>query len=205
MKDTRLRLGIDVDGIFSDFVASYREVCMKVVGRPLPEAVTDWGMSNWGLTAAEHKKAWELVTNTRDFYLLLPPYEEIWRDRGALIDFNHKHRLYFITSRATTIGMPIEMQTAYWLASKCGVTFPTVIVEEQKGQIAAALKLHAMIDDRPENLAAVQEHSPNTVLYLRDRSWNQNAHHVIDGPYTRVHSFAEFIDCMEEAADAIAA
>lgn len=197
MKDTRLKLGIDVDGILSDFVLRYREICLTLSARAVPQAVTDWGMSNWGLTQEEHKQAWAIVTATPNFYLGLPPYEEI--NRRAMIEFSRKHRLYFITTRMATAGAPIEIQTGAWLSLYCGIEYPTVLVEEQKGQVAAALKLDAMIDDRPENLLAVQQLSPNTTLFLRDRGWNHNAHQVLDG-YTRVHSFQEFEDALEAAA-----
>jgi uncharacterized HAD superfamily protein len=191
MKDTRLRLGIDIDGVLSDFTTPYHTICEQLTGKVLPAEVKDWFQSNWNLTPEIHKQAWDVISNTKNFYLHNMPFSDILNfDMTA---FSKKYRLYFITTRVITEGDPIEIQTAKWL-SCCGIKYPTVLVEKQKGEIARALRLDAIIDDRPENLIEVSEKSTDTVLFLRDREWNQDADEKIKVPYTRVYSFQEFSD-----------
>lgn len=196
MKDERLAIGFDVDGVFSDFVAAYRKVCEKITGRDLSAPPSNWGMDNWGLTPEETKKAWEVVTSTEDFYVHLKPYEE--SEIFNLYKLESKYKMFFITTRATTVGMPMEKQTAYWLSMITGIEYPTVVVTDNKGEIAAALGLVAFIDDRPENLRTIAYASPDTKLFLRDGSWNQDAEDLIeDFEFVRVWSLAGFLDEFE--------
>jgi len=196
VKDERLSLGFDVDGVFADFVAAFRKVCEKITGRDLSAPPSNWGMDNWGLTSEETKKAWEIVTSTEDFYAHLKPYEE--SEIFNLYKLESKYKMFFITTRATTAGMPMEKQTAYWLSMITGVEYPTVVVTDNKGELAKALKLVAFIDDRPENLRAIAFESPETKLFLRDGSWNQDAEDRFeDMDFTRVWSLAGFLDEFE--------
>lgn len=198
MIDTRLRLGIDVDGVLSEFTFRYREICEELTGKVLPIEVNDWDFSNWGLTLADHKRAWDLIAGTFNFYSQLPVDDDIRNFDMAF--FSRIHRLYFITTRAVTSGLPIELQTAYWLQLHCGISMPTILVEKQKGQIVAALQLDAMLDDKPENLIECSIHSPKTLLFLRNRKYNQDAAEKIKVPFTRVYSFQEFSDAMDKLA-----
>lgn len=187
MKDTRLKIGIDLDGVLANFIAEYRKVCSQVSGRILPTDQVDWDASNWELTKAQHDEAWKIITATDNFYANLKPLESCIIEKVK--ELADKYRLYFITTRPPTAGWPIENQSAWWIEYFCNLRFPTVIVSKEKGQVAAALGLDAFLDDAPANIENVAKYSPKTKLFLRDQQYNRS----FDGEYTRVFNFNEFV------------
>jgi 5'(3')-deoxyribonucleotidase len=186
LKDTRLKLGIDVDGVLADFTTAYREVCEKIVGKPLPTMPTDWYQSNWGLTNKDHDKAWREVEATHNFYYHLKPLPESKFFNLQALDLTH--RLYFITTRPPTKGLPIEVQTEDWLTRFFFLRNPTVIVTRNKGIVSSALEIDSFIDDRPENLLDIRTNSPNTNIFLMDQSWNKDY-----TGFSRVSDLSEFV------------
>lgn len=198
----RLKLGVDVDGVVANFNAAYRKVCQELFGGTYDEEPTCWGYGNWGLTAEQHSWAWQKIKSTLDFYAWLEPLECM---RGFNMErFADSHDLFFITTRPATAGASITKQTAFWLQSFLRVPFQTVLVTKNKGEYARVLKLDAFIDDKPENLVDVQEHSPNTGVYLCNASHNQNPTLKLKA-YIRMESFPHFAKEMDELAASIAA
>jgi hypothetical protein len=188
MRDNRLRVGVDIDGVLANFVQAYREVCQDITLRELPTEASDWGMTNWNLSKEDHSLAWRTLSGVNNFHTTVLPYDET----SVVGEICQKCRVFFITTRTATKGLPVEVQTALWLSLYVGVAFPTVLVVENKGEIANALGLDAMIDDKPENLASVGEHSKKTQLYLRDQPWNQDAEQKVKTSFSRVFSLDEF-------------
>lgn len=95
-------------------------------------------------------------------------------------------RVVFITNRKDGAGYPIEDQTAQWLIEKFHIWQPNVIISDNKGPVAAGLKLDYFIDDRPKNVEEVIAGSPDTETYLLDTTYNQEC------PIQRVFTFDEF-------------
>lgn len=170
--------------MLADFIGAFRSIAEGITGRKLPEP-SDWAFSNWGLTPEELQKCWQMVEQTPNFWLAVFP--KVSRETMQALD--KAYRLYFITSRFVTEGEPIEVQTARWLMFWFGIDYPTVIVTNAKGPIAAALGLDAFIDDRAKNLTEIHEHSPYTRLFLHDLEHNRTDHSPF---WTRVQSFEEF-------------
>jgi uncharacterized HAD superfamily protein len=193
MKDERLKLGVDIDGVLADWTTSFSRFCAIKLGREFPRFSTTWDLANWGFASGEFKQAWDAMCELPIFYEYLDPQPDT-RD-FSLHEFSKKHRLFFISTRPRTAGEPMEYQTAKWLSWAMGVNYPTVLITENKGAVAAALGLDAFIDDKPENLADVHKHSPATWLYLRD--WPYNRPEISDlvltpGTYQRVADFRQF-------------
>jgi uncharacterized HAD superfamily protein len=192
-KDTRLKLGVDIDGVLADWTSAFSRFCEGLFNREFPRFATSWNLDNWGFGPGEFKQAWEAMCADRFFYSSLSPLSDL--QGFEFRAFARKHRVYFVTTRPWTEGATIEYQTANWLGGIIGVSCPTVLVTENKGAVAAALGLDAFIDDKPENLADVHKNSPATWLYLRD--WPYNRPEISDlvltpGTYQRVKDFRQF-------------
>lgn len=193
-KDNRLRIGVDLDGVLFDWTSSFSRLCEGLYGREFPKFGTGWNLPNFNLTPDEFKRAWDTMCADSFFYVDLRPFVDV--ASLALSAFDKEYRLYFVTSRPWVAGDPIEIQSARSLRDNFGITYPTVIVTENKGATAAALGLTDFIDDKPENLADIRKHSPVTRLYLRNWLYNQSAdiESVLPlGSYERVASFTQFL------------
>lgn len=158
---------------------------MEICGHDLPTVSADWNQSNWGLTKEQHNQAWEVIRNTVSFYEHLDVLPGV--DRIEAI--SKVHRLVFVTTRPPTEGNPIEIQSAKWL-SKLGVQYPTVVVADNKGPVVGALALDYFIDDKPENLLDIHEHSFGTKLYIKTQPYNVGFKHL---SIERVDTFNSFI------------
>lgn len=167
-----MRIGIDIDGILADFYSPYEKLHIQVAGdrfgsQRFPEVwpqIWDWP-SLFGYTEEDTSAVWQLILADPDF----------WMDLGTLPDFNalsfelmHHNEVYFITDRR---GVSPKRQTECWFASRGWI--PTVLVSAQKGLCCKALKLDLYIDDKGENIQAVEAESPDTRAYLLDRPYNQ--------------------------------
>lgn len=189
-----MKIGIDLDGVLADFIGGFRPICKEVSGKPCEGDQGSWDFSNWGLTKQERRKAWEQACKVFNFHLSLKPLPDVLR--GHLEQFSHEHTLFFLTSRVKTPGFSVEKQTAAWLVRHLYVEYPTVIVGPHKGELAAALRLDAFIDDKPKNLYDVATQSSRTKLYVRDQTYNQD----LLVPATRVYNFGEFIESVTKNA-----
>src|SRR5205807_3405494 len=77
--------------------------------------------------------------------------------------------IIFLTKRPQTAGATAQVQTQQWLKSK-GFALPSVfVVQGSRGRIAAALNLHIVVDDRPENcLDVVVDSKARAILVWRE-------------------------------------
>ena len=192
-RDNRMRIGLDVDGVLADFIGAFREIAQDVLHKPCQGPSGNWHFDKWGLTKEDVQKVWDKIEKISYFWEDLPLLSDV--NVGDLKRLNRIARLFFITSRSAIGGQPVELQTAWWLNRKFNLIFPTVLVTDgskEKGELAYALKLDYFIDDKRENCIDVVHCSPNTRVFVRDMSYNQDL-----GDYaeviTRVHSFDDFI------------
>ena len=185
-----MRIGVDIDGVLGDFTGSFFEVSRRLFGKPevgvLPH---DWGMTGI-LTKAEASKTWEAVKNTRNFWLNLS------REKGVtsqnLRRMAKTNDLIFITARAQTKGYSVQQQSAAWLSLEFALKYPTVIEEDNKGPLAAALHLDYFLDDRPENCLEIAKAVPTCLVYLKNLP--HNADFKAPKSITRVKDFNAFAE-----------
>jgi hypothetical protein len=105
----------------------------------------------------------------------------------------------FLTKRPETAGATAQLQTQRWLQAR-GFELPSVfVVQGSRGRIAAALDLHIVVDDRPENCLDVILDSKARAILV----WRESQNGV--PPATRrlgigtVQSMAECLDVLMEA------
>ena len=185
-----VNVGIDVDDVMADFVATHRRLCRTLFGRPTADVEpVDWQFSNYGLTEAEHEEVWRHIQASPDFWLSLDPLSHTSDLRYVEFD------PVFVTARVDTAGLPTHVQTSQWIEEHYGIVRPAVIVTNRKGLIAAALDLDYFVDDRLKNCRKVRESQPQCVTFLHNRSHNVGE---ADG-FPRVESLNHFLQLVQVA------
>jgi uncharacterized HAD superfamily protein len=186
----RLNIGVDVDGVLSDFTHSARELCKQLFnGRPDDQLIqTSWAFDSLGITKEEEGVLWNTIDNTPNWWMTHRKLPET----NLLGRLCNEHRVIFITNRKDGfVGMPIEIQTAQWLKQNFHIDNPMVTISDNKGPLAAGLKLDYFIDDRPKNVDEVCKYIPNTALL--DATYNQEYAYG-----WRVRSFDAFVQAIEK-------
>jgi len=188
-----MRIGIDLDDVLADFISEFAEIAYDIYGRPQPETKpVDWEWSNFGLSKEEQGVVWDRIINTFNFWekLMVEP----GADRISMVRLlQDGHDLVFITARAKTSGYTVQEQSARWLNKNFGISYPTVIVDTNKGPLAAALKLDYFVDDRPKNCWEIQDAVPTCKVFLKNSSHNVNQD-LGYRPLERVKDFNEFVN-----------
>jgi 5'(3')-deoxyribonucleotidase len=188
-----MRIGIDLDDVLADFISMFTAVANAKFGRPeLGTKPVDWAWSNFGLSKEEQEEVWGAICSAPNFW------ERLAVENGASYSSMEKLRsrkdvdLVFITARAVTAGNSVQEQSCRWLLNNFGVPFPTVIVDTNKGPLAAALKLDYFIDDRPKNCWEIQDAVPTCKVFLKNSSHNVNQD-LGYRPLERIEDFDAFV------------
>lgn len=193
MKDLRKKIGIDIDGVLANFIHHFRILNNTLHNVTITEDPTDWDFQNWGLTNHQLSMSWAELQKTEGFWTSLKKCDDVKQSHIDVLD--DKAQLFFVTTRASTVGMPREKQTNDWLKKTFRIKHPTVIVTSNKGLVAAALELDAFIDDNYDNLWSVYFHSPKTKLYYRTSTYQVPTYI----PLTEVDCFHDFVvDVLKE-------
>lgn len=198
------RIGIDVDGVLSDWCLAFSMLIRKYYGiangypivSTYDERITDWHWTEWypGLTHEMNEHLWNNIIGKEeyDFWANIPILEEA--KSVDCVRLTEKNHVYFITNRPDNkydelTGMhpryffSIQEDTKGWLQDYLGID-ASVIVTDDKGSVVKALKLDYFIDDKYKNCKEVYNHSPETSIYMPKRAYNKGNDnkgiHVID-------------------------
>ena len=171
-----MKLGLDLDGVLANFNEGFRRRLISANGRdmniqPNPTGpYWDWPQY-YGYTNDEVKATWDSIRTDPDFwqYLEAMPGASaflnwLWRivadtnwNNGRFTE-EHNVEVYFLTSR--NHGPMVKRQTELWLLRNGWEGPATVLITRgSKGPIAKSLGLTHVLDDRPENLLSVMEHT----------------------------------------------
>lgn len=187
-----IRIGIDLDDVLVDFIKTFTELASDMFGIDRNLRPVDWEWSNYGLSREHQDAVWKKISGIYNFW------ETLYREEGASF-FSMKKlakdkdiELFFITARKPTLGRSVQHQCARWLDAMFSLQYPTVIVDSNKGPIAAALKLDYFIDDRPKNCLEIMEAVPSCEVYLKNATHNLSYNAPENLP--RVTCFNEFVN-----------
>lgn len=175
-----LRVGVDIDGVLSNFTDAFADTLAHATGRrlvttyPYQPPVWDWPQAV-GYTQDEVDDAWKKIHRSTDFWQELRAHtgavtflDRLWRwaafENWTLLT---SHEICFITSRD---GLRVKDQTERWLERHgFGGKHPTVLIARgDKGPLVQTLGLTHVVDDRPENIQSYMAHglpAENAVLY----------------------------------------
>jgi hypothetical protein len=154
------------------------------------------------LTRRQTEAVWRVVSGIEDFWERLDEHEPGSIARLAALADARRWEVIFLTSRPPSAGRTVQRQSQRWLDQR-GFAHPsTFVVHGSRGQIADALQLDAVVDDRPENcLDVVLESKAGAILVWR------GAQQAVPASARRlgiavVSSMAECLDALVSADDA---
>lgn len=187
-------IGMDMDGVLVDWNTAWQAELILQTGKDLfgeKFVPHTWHYDKArGYTSEDIAKARAAVARDPKWWFKLNGYQFEPTHKTLADLFSRQMRgdsVYFITDR---YGERAKHQTEDWLRYM-GIAAPTVLISGEKGAIARALKLDYYIDDKPENLDAVDDDTKGrTRTYLMDRPWNWGSY----SGNNRVTSLDEFMD-----------
>ncbi|HET7266312.1 MAG TPA: hypothetical protein VFL28_16725 [bacterium] len=185
-----MRVVLDVDGVLADFILGFTTLANRMFGTPV---FTTLEQKSWdayeGISAAQCALALEAAAASPAFWQDLPPIASP-DELAHLASIAPAHDLYFVTNR---FGNGAKAQTETWLR-RHGVSAPTVILSEAKGEVARAVRADVLLDDKAGNAVFTQYYSRATAVYLIDRPYNRFDPAVLGSKITRVRTLDEFFD-----------
>jgi uncharacterized HAD superfamily protein len=144
---------------------------------PDDAAATNLAMEELHLTSRQQSQLWDHVKKMENFWTTLPELEPGIISRIAKTAHDRRWEVIFLTTRPSTAGDLVQMQSQQWLSAH-GFQYPSVfVVQRSRGKIADALHLDAFVDDRPENCLDIAVESKAKVILV----WHGNPKDVPAG------------------------
>lgn len=145
--------------------------------KPEEDQTTTLAMQELHLTARQQSQLWDHVKQIENFWTTLPELEPGIISRIAKAAVDRRWEIIFLTTRPSTSGELVQMQSQRWLEAH-GFQYPSVfVVQRSRGKIADALQLDAFVDDRPENCLDIAVESKAKVILV----WHGNLSDVPAG------------------------
>ena len=150
--------------------ATASQVLQDKSAKPEEDATTHLAMQELHLTARQQMQLWDHVKKIENFWSTLPELEPGIIARIAKAALERRWEVIFLTTRPSTAGELVQMQSQRWLEAH-GFQYPSVfVVQRSRGKIADALHLDAFVDDRPENCLDIAVESKAKVILV----WHGN-------------------------------
>jgi phosphoglycolate phosphatase-like HAD superfamily hydrolase len=189
-----LRIGFDLDGVLADMEAELARQAEILFGdkmtrrlqaeaeaeepsEPAADSATAGEAAphtvptllKLNMTERQQRRLWQHVESIENFWETLAEPEPGIIQRLATVAAERRWEIIFLTKRPESRGATAQVQTQRWLAGR-GFELPSVfVVQGSRGRIAAALDLHIVVDDRPENcLDVVVDSKARAILVWRD-------------------------------------
>ena len=218
-----LRVGFDLDGTVADMYFALRREAInlfgdEVVGTPpeaskpqeagkeqTPKAEEDQtgglAIQELHLTPKQQNQLWAHVRKIENFWTTLPELEPGIISRIAKAAHERRWEVIFLTTRPSTEGELVQLQSQRWLEAH-GFQYPSVyVVQRSRGKIADALHLDAFVDDRPENCLDIAVESKAKVILV----WHGNLNDVPAGAkrlgVRAVTTISEALSLLEQLDD----
>lgn len=218
-----LRVGFDLDGTVADMYSALHIEALKLFGeevlakaayksstpqedgatpKPEDDATANIAMQELHLTARQQMQLWDHVKKIENFWMCLPELEPGIIARIAKTAVERRWEVIFLTTRPSTAGELVQMQSQRWLEAH-GFQYPSVyVVQRSRGKIADALHLDAFVDDRPENCLDIAVESKAKVILV----WHGNLADVPAGAkrlgVRPVNTISEAVKILEQLDDA---
>ena len=158
-------------------------------------------MQELHLTGRQQVQLWDHVKKIENFWNTLPELEPGIISRIATTSRARRWEVIFLTTRPSTAGDLVQLQSQRWLEAH-GFQYPSVfVVQRSRGKIADALALDAFVDDRPENCLDIAVESKAKVILM----WHGNLADVPAGAkrlgVQPVSTISEAMDLLERLDD----
>ena len=169
--------------------------------KPEDDASTNREMQELHLTGRQQMQLWDHVKKIENFWTTLAELEPGIIARIAKTASDRRWEVIFLTTRPSTAGDLVQLQSQQWLSAH-GFQYPSVyVVQRSRGKIADALHLDAFVDDRPENCLDIAVESKAKVLLI----WHGNLADVPAGAkrlgVRPVNTINEAVSLLEQLDD----
>ena len=172
-----LRIAFDMDGVLADMESALVEHAEGMFGTVESSAaapaeaadVVEPVIARLRIPPRQERRLWDRVEAIENFWESLNEIEPGIVARLYALSVERRWEVIFLTKRPATRGATAQIQTQRWLEAR-GFALPSVyVVQRSRGQIAAALALDFVIDDRPENcLDVAVDSKARPILVCRD-------------------------------------
>ncbi|HEX7139093.1 MAG TPA: hypothetical protein VF219_14655 [Vicinamibacterales bacterium] len=154
-----LRIAFDLDGVLADMDSELARCTEELFGGSA-SGLPDLGVS-------QERQLWRHVETVENFWERLPELEEGAVRRLAGIADERRWEVIFITTRPSTAGATVQVQSQRWLQAK-GFPLPSVyVVYGSRGKVASALNLDVVVDDRLDNcLDVIADSTARPILFV---------------------------------------
>jgi hypothetical protein len=188
-----LRIAFDLDGVLADMESELARSAEALFG----DGAVPNGLA--ALSPSRQRRLWKHVQAIENFWETLAEHEPGIVQRLAAIAAEQRWDVIFLTKRPSSAGATAQIQTQRWLQSK-GFPCPSVyVVQGSRGQIAAALELDVVVDDRPENCVdVIADSRARSILVWREPEERMPASTRRLGIGV-VRSMAECLDLLSDA------
>ncbi|HWI19881.1 MAG TPA: hypothetical protein VNT81_19140 [Vicinamibacterales bacterium] len=161
----------------ADAAKSAVQAAAEKLAKSEDETTTNLAMQELHLTARQQMQLWDHVKKMENFWTTLPELEPGIIARIAKTARERRWEVIFLTTRPSTAGDLVQLQSQQWLEAH-GFQYPSVyVVQRSRGKIADALGLDAFVDDRPENCLDIAVESKAKVILV----WHGNVADVPAG------------------------
>jgi hypothetical protein len=186
-----MRIAFDLDGVLADLHSSFARAAVELFPGLEREAIAaaDLGVSPPedgnqsgaaapapaagpppALTHAQSDAVWQRLRTVEDFWETLDEIEAGAIERLAALSLEHRWEVLFVTSRPDAPGKTVQRQSQLWLERKKFPLPSLYVVQGSRGQIAQALAIDVVVDDRPQNcLDVVLESKARAILVWRGK------------------------------------
>jgi hypothetical protein len=190
-----MKISIDLDGVMADFGAAFQQVSKRVFPGLIPDNYrpTAW---HWPImTKEQENEIWAAVNKVPNFWLDVRP---MFTNMNELVNSAwNEDDIFFVTSRATTVGDSVLSQSTRWVRKYIFAFRPFSVIPvehgKDKGRIFDAAGIEASIDDYDVNvreaIRLAAKYKNGHKAFLLDQPWNTAA---ADLDHVRVKSIAEF-------------
>jgi hypothetical protein len=191
-----MRIAFDLDGVLADLHGAFAKAAIRKfpdldsrtltspeVGASPPDAeefpteepvAPALPVTTLPLTRAQSAAVWRELSSIDNFWETLDEIEPGMTRRLAVLAEERRWELIFITSRPRSKGLTVQRQSQRWLEAK-GFPLPsTYVVHGSRGEIARALHIDVVVDDRPENCLDVALDSKAGAILV----WRGSRHSV---------------------------
>jgi hypothetical protein len=185
-------VGFDIDGVLADF---NRALAIDLGYSPVHAHPDRWDWPHTVATDPIVDRVWNHITeHAAWWYVHVKPYAEATtRDfLRHLSKIGESANLYFITSRPQVTGM--KYYTEQWIAKYLGVSNPTVILAQDKGDVAAGIGITHFVDDNTDNCKSVADGTHGLCkTFILHRPYNAEFKY---SDVKRIHTLTEFTDAV---------
>lgn len=156
-------IGVDLDGVCSDFYSKMREVAADWFEQPIKELTTDvsYGLLEWGIkTREQYASLHRFAVTQRNLFIASPmipgarKYLRKMSDEGARVRII-THRLFIHYFHNTAVSQTID-----WLDQN-GIPYWDLCFMRAKEQIGADI----YIEDGPENVKSLRKKGLFTICF----------------------------------------